>query len=189
MKKTERRISRGRLAGALSLLASLPLFPAPCPAGEGGLEAGVKAAYIYNFTQFVEWEAPSSTAAAAGKFTVCVLGGGPMASSLAALDGRKAGAAEIKVLRLKENGPFSDCRILFIPGSLGGSLPALLRGLGRGVLTVSDMPGFAGKGGIIGFFTEEKRVRIEVNPRRAGEAGLKLSPRLLQVSRIIGDPR
>ena len=90
---------------------------------------------------------------------------------------------------LQGGRPPPSCRILFISRSAEKGLERTLAALGPGTLTVSDIPGFAGKGGIIGFFMDDKKVRIEVNPRRAGEAGLKLSPRLLQVSKIIGDPR
>ncbi|HOI42069.1 MAG TPA: YfiR family protein [Elusimicrobiales bacterium] len=182
---------RGTAGEALCLLALLALFPAPAPAETGDLEAGVKAAYIYNFTRFVEWEVPASTGAApaAGGFTVCALGEGPVTSALGALEGRKAGGSAIKVTRYREAARLSSCRILFISRSAEKGLERTLAALGPGTLTVSDIPGFARKGGIIGFFMDDKKVRIEVDPRRAGEAGLKLSPRLLQVSKIIGDPR
>ncbi|MDQ7772078.1 MAG: YfiR family protein [Elusimicrobiales bacterium] len=180
---------RGWAAGGLCLTAFLAFFPAAPSAETGNLEAGVKAAYVYNFTQFVEWETPASTGAAPGVFTVCVLGEGAVPAALEALAGRKAGAEEIKVVRHNDASLFPGCRILFVSRSAAKSLPDTLKGLGRGTLTVSDIPGFARRGGIIGFFTEEKKVRIEVNPRLAGEAGLKLSPRLLQVSKIVGDPR
>jgi hypothetical protein len=187
MTKAARGRSRGTAGGALCLLALLALSPAPSPAED--LEAGVKAAYIYNFTQFVEWETPASTAAPAGPFSVCVLGEGPVASALGALEGRKAGKAAIKVTRYKEAARLPYCRILFISRSAEKGMAGTLGALGHGTLTVSDIPGFARKGGIIGFFMDDKKVRIEVDPRRAGAAGLKLSPRLLQVSKIIGDPR
>ncbi len=181
--------SLGKAGGALLLPAFLAFFPAPARAETRDLEAGVKAAYVYNFTKFVEWEAPVSTAAPAGPFNICVLGEGPVASALEGLDGRKAGASAIKVTRYREAARLPSCRILFVSRSEEKGLQRTLKALGHGTLTVSDIPGFARKGGIIGFFMDDKKVRIEVDPRRAGEAGLRLSPRLLQVSKIIGDPR
>jgi hypothetical protein len=189
MNATARGGSRGKAGGALCLLAFLALSPAAPSAETGDLEARVKAAYIYNLTQFVEWEAPVSTSAAAGEFTICVLGEGPVSSALGALEGRTAGGAAIKVARYREAALLPRCRILFISRSAKKHLAAALKSPAYGTLTVSDIPDFPRKGGIIGFFTEDKKVRIEVNPRRAGEAGLKLSPRLLQVSKIVGDPR
>jgi len=55
------------------------------------------------------------------------------------------------------------------------------------VLTVSDAPGFAAHGGMMGFATEGTRVRFEVNLSRAEKSGLKLSAKLLSLAQIVTD--
>jgi hypothetical protein len=52
------------------------------------------------------------------------------------------------------------------------------------VLTVSDMNGFCGGGGIIALFMEEKQIRFEINTDAAQRNGLRLSSQLLKLARI-----
>lgn len=55
------------------------------------------------------------------------------------------------------------------------------------VLTVSDMPHFAERGGTIGLVNQEDRIRFEVNRTRAEECHLGLSSELLKVAvKVIG---
>jgi hypothetical protein len=51
-----------------------------------------------------------------------------------------------------------------------------------GVLTVSDMPGFTRRGGMIQFVLEGERVRFEINLASAESARLVLSSELLKVA-------
>jgi hypothetical protein len=54
------------------------------------------------------------------------------------------------------------------------------------VLTVSDFPGFAQGGGMIGFrLTDDGRVAFDVNVARSQAVGLRISSQLLKVARIV----
>jgi hypothetical protein len=65
-------------------------------------------------------------------------------------------------------------------------MPEILAALGRsGVLTVSDMPRFVGRGGMIQFVQEGGRVRFEIGLAPAQEAGLSLSSELLRVASAV----
>ncbi len=66
----------------------------------------------------------------------------------------------------------------------------LLREIGkRPVLTVADSPTFLEQGGIINVFAgDEGRLRFEIAPRHASDAGLVLSSRLLALARIVNVP-
>ena len=44
---------------------------------------------------------------------------------------------------------------------------------------------FARRGGMIGFFFEDNRVRLEVNRAAAERAGLRVSSKLLAVARLV----
>lgn len=173
------------------LHAACLLAAALCCAGHGraaaaaAKEAEVKAAFIYNFTQFVEWEAPPSSGAAAG-FDICVLGDDPVAQPLAALPSAELKGAKVRVRLLAGEAEARSCRILFISRSARRDAAEAARQLrGPGVLTVSDAPRFARGGGVIGFFTENNRIRLEINLKAAREAGLRVSSRLLEVSRLV----
>jgi hypothetical protein len=146
-------------------------------------EYDVKAAYLYGFGRFVEW--PAAAPPAAGKaFGVCVIGADPFGRRL---DEAVAGAVMKdkpvvvhRITQLEQSGP---CHTLFISASEGDRLGRILAGLGnRPVLTVSDVPQFAQRGGMIGFTLDGSRVRFTVNLAAAHEAGLQMNSELLRVA-------
>ncbi len=142
------------LAWSLIGVSSLPAQPPKATAYE------VKAAYLYNFGKFVEWPA-AANAASQDPFLICVLGKDPFGASL---DATIAG-------------------VLFISSSEDEQLKEILATLEKAsVLTVSDMPQFTRRGGMIQFVEDANRVRFEVNLTVAERAGLTLSSQLLKVA-------
>jgi hypothetical protein len=76
-----------------------------------------------------------------------------------------------------------DCRVLYISASEDGRLKEILAGLDKsGVLTVSDIPQFSQRGGMIQFVLVGNKLRFEVNLTNAQTAGLTLSSDLLKVA-------
>ena len=53
-----------------------------------------------------------------------------------------------------------------------------------GLLTVSDIKGFAAAGGVIELFAEDGKMRFEINTRAAQRAGLRISSQLLKLARV-----
>jgi len=149
-------------------------------------EYRVKAAYLYGFGRFVDW--PATAPADAGKaFVVCVLGDDPFGRLLdeVATDAvmKDKPVAIRRISRVEESGA---CHTLFIGASEGARLGRILDSLGeRPVLTVSDAPGFAERGGMIGFFLDDNRVRFTVNLAATQEAGLRMNSELLRVAASI----
>lgn len=79
-----------------------------------------------------------------------------------------------------------QCHVLFIPEGQARNLPKVLEHLEDApVLTVGESAGFAGRGGIIGFFTEQNRLRFEINVDSARRAHLTISSKLLSLARIV----
>ena len=86
--------------------------------------------------------------------------------------------------RISKPQDAADCRIVFIDSDQGNHLKDILPAFNQAsVLTVSDMPDFMRRGGIIQFVLEENKVRFEVNLAGAESAGLVLSSELLKVRR------
>jgi YfiR/HmsC-like len=146
-------------------------------------EFEVKAAYLYNFARFVEWP-EESNAPTQGTFDICVLGADPFGSVLdAALAGETVDGKSVAARRMSKTQNMKGCRILFISSSEGGQLKEILAALDKtGVLTVSDIPRFSERGGMIGFMFEGNRVRFDINLANAQQAGLTLSSELLKVA-------
>jgi len=144
-------------------------------------EYQVKAAYMANFGRFVEWP---TAVAKSESFNICVLGRDPFGADLdAALAGETIGGAHMLAKRISRAQDAVDCRILFISSSEVSQwkeISAALKTLS--VLTVSDMPQFARRGGIIQFLLDGNRVRFDINLAATERVGLNLSSELLKLA-------
>jgi hypothetical protein len=143
-------------------------------------EFQVKAAYLFNFGRFVEWPDQNSTA----NFEICVLGSDPFGGALdATLAGGTIAGKSVTAKRISSPQEINSCRILFISSSEENRLKEDLQALEKArVLTVSDIPRFSDRGGMIGFVSEGNRIRFDVNLDSATGAGLTLSSELLKVA-------
>lgn len=146
----------------------------------------VKAAYLYNFGRFVEWPANPSSAQD-GLFTVCVLGQDPFGPTLdATFAGEKIAGRNVVAKRISTARESDRCQILFLSTTEDGRLAKIIEAVDRkAVLTVSDMPQFTERGGMIQFVLEGKRVRFEVNLTATQHAGLTPSSELLKVATAV----
>lgn len=146
-------------------------------------EFQVKAAYLYNFGRFVQW--PDESGADRHEFfEICVLGTDPFGQALdATLAGGTIGGKSVAAKRITKPQDVDSCRILFISSSEESHLKEDLAALDKTrVLTVSDIPRFSERGGMIGFILDGNRVRFDVNLDSAQGAGLTLSSELLKVA-------
>ena len=146
----------------------------------------VKAAYLYNFGRFVEWPSEHATAKS-GPFTICILGQDPFGSALdATLAGETIGGKNVVAKRISTPQESAHCQIVFFSAAEAGRLNKIMEDLDKAaVLTVSDMPQFAQRGGMIQFVLEGNRVRFEVNLIATKHAGLTLSSDLLKVATAV----
>lgn len=146
-------------------------------------EYEIKAAFLVNFTQFVEWPAAES-AAPGSPIVIGVLGTDPFGPKLDAVArGRHVDGHPIVVRRV--HGIVGDdcCHILFVGTGGAADLSGIvLVATARGMLTVGDTAGFATRGGAIEFFVEDERVRFAINLDAAAAAGLKVSSHLAQLA-------
>jgi hypothetical protein len=149
-------------------------------------EYEVKAAYLYNFGRFVEWPAKVTTSKD-NLFNICVLGQDPFGPALdTTLAGETISGKSVIAKRISSLEQSVDCQILFMSSSEGNRLNKIFGTLEKaGVLTVSDMPQFSQRGGMIQFVLEGKRVRFEVNLTACQNAGLSLSSELLKVATTV----
>jgi hypothetical protein len=147
------------------------------------LEYEVKAAFLLNFTRFIEWP-PAAFAAADGPFSICVLGDDPFGRALdRTVEGESVNGRKIEIQRIVRQTPAS-CQIVFAGGS-EKDLPKVLAGMGPGVLTVGEGARFLREGGMIAFMLENRRVRFDINQSAAAKAGLRISSKLLSVARSV----
>ena len=142
----------------------------------------VKAAYLFNFGRFVEW--PAHTLADSGVFTFCILGRDPFGANLDHLLARETiDGKNIAVKRIATAHEAAGCQVLFMGAEQESRVSKVIEELDKeAVLTVSDVPKFSDRGGMIQFVMEGNRVRFEVNLSATQRAGLTLSSDLLKVA-------
>jgi hypothetical protein len=166
------------LLAGIALLAAGGGFAAP------PTEYQLKAAFLLNFARYVEW--PAAKAAPGSPIRICVLGRDPFGTALAAVDGRQAQGRDVRVRVLDAADSATDCHVVFIAESEEKRVPLLLRNLaGKGVLTVSDIDGFAEAGGAVGLVNEDDRVRFDINVGTLQRENLKASAQLLRLGRTL----
>lgn len=152
-------------------------------------EYQLKAVFLFNFTQFVEWP-DDAFADSRAPFVIGVLGQDPFGTTLEdAVRGESVGGRALVVERYRHLTDLRPCQILFIDRSAHPELGAGDRRLDRrGMLTVSDAGSAPTNDAIIGFISENRRIRLRINVESAREAGLTISSKLLRPAQIIGNP-
>jgi len=153
---------------------------------DDSLEKRIKAAFIYNFTQFIEWPNRDNS-----KFlNICVLGKDVLSNELNTIDGKIAQGKSIIVKHIDDEIAVRQCQVLFVRITDANYRTTLLEQLGeQPVLTISDSTGFAKAGGIIQFYMDGKHVHFAINKGAADRAGLAVSSKLLHLAKIIGVDR
>ncbi|MES2372854.1 MAG: YfiR family protein [Bacteroidota bacterium] len=151
-------------------------------------EYRIKAVFLFNFTQFVEW--PSAAfSGPTSPFVIGILGDDPFGNSIdETIQNEKVGSHPLVVQRYKDLRDLKNCHILFLNGSDPEKVRENLLVINHYTLTVSDADNFMKSGGIIRLITENNRIRIQVNPEAARTAELFISSKLLRVSEIF-DPK
>jgi len=145
-------------------------------------ESQVKAAYLFNFGKFVQW--PLDHGPSGDTFELCVLGQDPFGPVLdATVAGESISTRKIVVVRISKVSEAAPCNVLYISGSEGSRLAQIIEAARHsGTLTVSDIPHFVERGGIVGFVKQQDRIRFEVNRSAAEDSHLTLSSELLKVA-------
>jgi uncharacterized protein DUF4154 len=147
-------------------------------------EYDVKAAFLLNFTKFVEWPAEAFESAQA-PLAICIFGTDPFGRTLdEMLQDEVVQKRKLVVRRISESPPPRTCQVLFLSAT-DGNVQKIFRQAGPGVLTVSEASNFITDGGMIRFVVENRRVRFDINRAAASAAGLKLSSQLLSVARFV----
>lgn len=149
-------------------------------------EYQVKAVFLFNFAQFVEWP-DSAFGAADAPLIIGVLGDDPFGAFLdTTVQGESVNRHPLVVRRFRRVDDIGACHILFV--SRNGpdyAAQAVERLKDRAILTVSETATFARSGGMVQFVTDRNRIRLLINLQAAQAADLTLSSKLLRPAEII----
>ena len=162
----------------------------------GGLDASaqtapsreyqIKAVFLFNFAQFVEWPA-TAFAGPSSPIVIGVLGESPFGAYLdETVLGEKVNNRPVEVQRYSRVEDIKTCHILFISRSEAGQLEQILVSLkDRSLLVVGDGDDFARRGGMIRLATIQNKVRLIINVDAAQVANLTISSKLLRSAEIL----
>lgn len=149
-------------------------------------EYQVKAAFIYNFINFVDWSPESF---GNSTLNICIVGDDPFGKAFDAIKNDTVRGKRLSVKPYKSSEEFKGCQIVFIPVSEKKHTGRILKSIGNAnVLTISDTEETVKQGVMIGFFIENEKVRFAINNEAARRAGLKISAKLLKLAKIIVAP-
>ncbi|OGP69342.1 MAG: hypothetical protein A2169_09630 [Deltaproteobacteria bacterium RBG_13_47_9] len=145
----------------------------------------IKAAYLYNFTKFVEWP-PEAFEDDFSPINLFILGADPFGEALDSIKNRTVQGRRLNIKYVNHIEEVSGCHILFISASEKENLRSILRILKNStILTISETENFSKRGGIINFIQVENKIHFEINPDAAQQGKLKISSQLLRLAKIV----
>jgi len=151
-------------------------------------EYQVKALFLYNFINFVDWPAESSINSSP-TINVCVIGEDPFNNALDEIENNTVKGKKLAIKFYQANEEPKGCHLLFIPASEKRHTARILKSIrDTNMLTVGDTEESARQGSVIGFYIEQRKVRFAINIEAAKRAGLKISAKLLKLAKIIKVP-
>jgi len=148
-------------------------------------EYQIKAVFLFNFAQFVEW--PPTAFNETNAIVIGVLGNNPFGNYLdETVRGEEVGGHPLQVQYYTRIEEVKACHILFINFSETSQLRYAIANLkSKHTLTVSDANGFTSQGGMIRFLNEERKTHIRINLPAVKETELKISSKLLRLAEIV----
>ncbi len=176
-----------RAALVLSVVLTLTLSQS-AQAQRGAELNKLKAAFIFQFTNFVEWPADafennSST------FVIGVMGNDTVKDIIeSAVKGKTISGRKVSVQSVSSTSDLSSFQIVFVDNSERRSVPDLVdRYMDHPILTIGDSDSFTKEGGVIRLYRQGSKLRIEINIDAAERAKLKISSKLLSLGRVVHD--
>ncbi len=166
-------------------------------------EYKIKAAFLYNFIQFVDWP-KEKTPNQDDPIILGIIGEDPFGNSFGPIEdkqikGRKSlinrfeGIEKLKKSSDKGKSKIDSirqCHLLFICSSEEDHLKEIINLVnGYGVLTVGETSNMLESGGVVNFLVEENKVRFEINLTAARDEKLTIRSQLLRLATKVIDEK
>lgn len=147
-------------------------------------EARIQAVLILRLIKFVTW--PTDNLSRTDVLQICTWGDSPTEAALQNLQGQKIREQEIRVRKLGSPLNTRGCHVLYVSDNVRDVTTSLLYDSGsRTLLTISDMPDFNKRGGIIHLIRQGNRIGFEIQLRYAREHGLQIGAPLLELAHVV----
>src|SRR5678815_3006098 len=154
------------------------------------LEYQIKAAFLYNFTGFVEWP-PEAAPRPTRPLTIGILGKDPFGDALDnAIKGKTSHGTTLLVKRFSRIEDLERCDLLFISQDMLPRLEAILKRIaGRHVLTVAEEHPRLEADVVITLLISENKVRFEIDRDAAEAEQIQISSKLLSLAQTVRQER
>ena len=169
-------------AAMIALFMMMSFGFTPTEALAATKEYMIKAAFLYQFTKFVQWPELSGDS-----ITIGVLGDDLFGDAWDTIRGKEVRGKTIVVEQISSIEQVTDrFQILFVSSSERSRLDHLLEVIdNEPILTVGDFSGFASSGGMINFVRRGTKQKFEVNLEAVGRTGVELRSQLLQLAILV----
>jgi len=149
-------------------------------------EFHVKALFLYNFANFVEWPVDAFKNLNS-PLRLCLYGSVPFGGFLDAVDGTRIRDRNLKVVRTSDSEEIEPgCHILFVGTEHLEVIEQLFKNMNHlFVLSIGSVKGFTDKGGIVNILRTQDQNKFEINLSKAIKNGLLIDSDLLSLARII----
>lgn len=166
------------------LLLSAGLIPGA--EAEVSKEYKLKAAFLYNFTKFIQWPGETFQDEKA-PIVIGLFGQNPFGRELQIIvDGRKVNGRGLVVKHVETAEAARTAHLVFVSEEASARFGEVKRSLeGARILTVGESESFRAGGGIINFVLERDKLRFEINMDEADRAGLKISAELQKLAKTV----
>ncbi|HWJ94038.1 MAG TPA: YfiR family protein [Telluria sp.] len=173
-------LAKRRSAWFFAAALWLPAWPA---AAQTVQEYDLKAAFVYNFALFTDW--PADTPYEGGTLNICINPGSALRAPLIGLGERSVRGHKIAVRSLGSARNLRACHVLFLDSADRERWTTIRKGLGSGVLTISDDEEIDRDGVVVALAMDGNRVVFDIDTRAARQARLALSSKLLRLARMV----
>lgn len=146
-------------------------------------EYNLKAAFIYNFTRFIEWDTLNNY----DEFIIGVINSSPITKAFEDIARTKTvNNKKIVIRHFYTAEEISYCNILFISENSKIPLDKILeKTKSKNTLTISEQEGYAKKGIAINFIVINAKLKFEANTKALNLARLTASSQLLKLAVIV----
>jgi hypothetical protein len=152
-------------------------------------ESQVKAMFVYNFLKFVEWPVDAPLGAKEPIIVVIIGEGATADATRRFLESKAVGERPVVVRRARWDQSLTGVRAAFVVERDAKKLHHIFDAAAEaGVLTIGEGEGFATKGGVIRLLVEDRKVRFDIDTTAAQLAGLRISSKLLALTRAVRSP-
>lgn len=151
-------------------------------------EYQVKALFLYNFANFVEWPVDAFSSPTS-PLKMCLYGAVPFGEFLDMVNGATIRDRVLDVIRTTDYEKIrAGCHILFVGIDRTNELEQFFKNINHlFVLSVGNTEDFATRGGVVNIMRTSDQQSFEINLAKAIENGLLISSDLLALARIINE--